>query len=231
MARRRLDQVDAMRPIKQAGVISTHSVLYFAPAAASVGSGAALLCLAARVAGVTGTGLELDAGQVAQARANIAANRLEGLDILHADLTCQAAEGRFDHSLANPPWHAQGATASPDPARDVAKRAPAGLFAAWAARLAAPLRPRGTLTFITSAASLSACLAAFTDAGLGSHAILPLWPKAGRTAKLVLLQGARGGRGPTRLLPGLVLHRPEGGYTEAAEAVLRHGMIIDMNPD
>ena len=45
MARRRLDQVDAMRPIKQAGVISTHSVLYFAPAAASVGSGAALLLL------------------------------------------------------------------------------------------------------------------------------------------------------------------------------------------
>jgi peptidoglycan/LPS O-acetylase OafA/YrhL len=45
MARRRLDQVDAMRPVKQAGVVSTHSVLYFASAAASVGSGAALLLL------------------------------------------------------------------------------------------------------------------------------------------------------------------------------------------
>jgi peptidoglycan/LPS O-acetylase OafA/YrhL len=45
MARRRLDQVDAMRPVKQAGVISTHSIIYFAPAAASVGSNAALLLL------------------------------------------------------------------------------------------------------------------------------------------------------------------------------------------
>ena len=45
MARHRLDHVDAMRPVKQAGVISTHSVLYFAPAAASTGSGAALLLL------------------------------------------------------------------------------------------------------------------------------------------------------------------------------------------
>ncbi len=45
MARRRLDHVDAMRPVKQAGVISTHSVLCFAPAAASLGSGAALLLL------------------------------------------------------------------------------------------------------------------------------------------------------------------------------------------
>jgi hypothetical protein len=34
-----------MRPVKQAGVISTHTVLYFAPAAASTGSGAALLLL------------------------------------------------------------------------------------------------------------------------------------------------------------------------------------------
>jgi peptidoglycan/LPS O-acetylase OafA/YrhL len=45
MARHRLDHVDAMRPVKQAGVISTHTVLYFAPAAASTGSGAALLLL------------------------------------------------------------------------------------------------------------------------------------------------------------------------------------------
>ena len=45
MPRRRLDQVDAMRPVKQAGVVGTHSVQYFAPVAASVGSGAALLLL------------------------------------------------------------------------------------------------------------------------------------------------------------------------------------------
>lgn len=43
--RRRLDHIDAMRPIKQAGVVSTHSIIYFAPATAAVGSGAALLLL------------------------------------------------------------------------------------------------------------------------------------------------------------------------------------------
>ena len=45
MARRWLAQVDAMRPIKQAGVVSTHTLLFFAPAAAAVSSGAALLLL------------------------------------------------------------------------------------------------------------------------------------------------------------------------------------------
>ena len=41
----RLDQVDATRPVKQAGVVSTHVLLFFAPASAAVASGAALLLL------------------------------------------------------------------------------------------------------------------------------------------------------------------------------------------
>jgi peptidoglycan/LPS O-acetylase OafA/YrhL len=43
--RRRLDQIDAMRPIKQAGVVSTHTIIAFAPVTASVFSNAALLLL------------------------------------------------------------------------------------------------------------------------------------------------------------------------------------------
>ena len=45
MPRARLDQVDAMRPVKQAGVVSTHALLFFAPASAAVASGAALTLL------------------------------------------------------------------------------------------------------------------------------------------------------------------------------------------
>jgi peptidoglycan/LPS O-acetylase OafA/YrhL len=45
MARPRLDQVDAMRPVKQAGVVSTHVLLFFAPASAAIASGAALTLL------------------------------------------------------------------------------------------------------------------------------------------------------------------------------------------
>jgi peptidoglycan/LPS O-acetylase OafA/YrhL len=43
MPRQRLDQVDAMRPMKQAGVISTHVLTYFAPAAASISTNAVML--------------------------------------------------------------------------------------------------------------------------------------------------------------------------------------------
>ncbi len=190
------------------------------------GSGAALLCLARRVTGISGVGVELEPEQAARARANFAMNGLAGLEVLEGDLAHCVPDGGFDHAMANPPWHEWRATASPDAARALARRARPGLFALWAACLARPLRHRGTLSFVTSAGSLSECLEAFTAAGCGSHVIVPLWPREGRAPKLVLLQGVRGGRGPTRLLPGLVLHAPEGGYTDAAEAVLRGGKAI-----
>jgi peptidoglycan/LPS O-acetylase OafA/YrhL len=45
MPGRRLDQVDATRPIKQAGVISTHVLLFFAPSTAAFTSGVLLTLL------------------------------------------------------------------------------------------------------------------------------------------------------------------------------------------
>jgi peptidoglycan/LPS O-acetylase OafA/YrhL len=45
MPGRRLDHVDATRPVKQVGVVSTHVLLFFAPASAAITAGAALTLL------------------------------------------------------------------------------------------------------------------------------------------------------------------------------------------
>ncbi len=189
------------------------------------GSGAALLCLAARVPGLRGVGMERDPAMAALARANATANGAD-LTILEGDIATLHPDGVFDHALANPPWHGQG-TASPEPLRESAKRGAPGLLALWAARLAAPLRHRGTLTLVTAAAALPAALAALQAANCGSPAVLPLWPRAGQPAVLVLLQGSKGGRGPCRLLPGLVLHAADG-FTQEADLVLRTGDALAM---
>ncbi len=186
------------------------------------GSGAALLCLAARVGGVAGVGIERDTALAALARANIASNGFAGLAVQEGDLAAlQPQGGPFDHAFANPPWHDPAGTPSADPRQEAARRAAPGLLARWALLLAAPLRPRGTLTFVLPAASLAEGLAALPAAGCGSPAVLPLWPRAGRPARLLLLRGVKGGRGPGTLLPGLVLHGPANGYTDAAQAILR----------
>jgi tRNA1(Val) A37 N6-methylase TrmN6 len=192
------------------------------------GSGAALLCLAERVPGLTGVGIERDPAVAALAAHNLMANGFGTLSILTGDLTELRPEGTFDHAFANPPWHEPSGTTSPDAGREAAKRASPGIFASWTRALAAPLRHHGTLTLVVAAAALPACLDALTGAGCGSPALMPLWPKSGRAAKLLLLRGVKGGRGLCRVLPGLVLHAPDGAYTAEATTILREGAALEL---
>jgi tRNA1(Val) A37 N6-methylase TrmN6 len=56
---------------------------------------------------------------------------------------------------------------------------------------------------------------------VGGIVILPLWPKAGRPAKRVLVQAVKGSRAALTLSPGLVLHEADGRFSAAADAILR----------
>ncbi|MBK8209487.1 MAG: hypothetical protein IPK78_05450 [Rhodospirillales bacterium] len=55
-----------------------------------------------------------------------------------------------------------------------------------------------------------------------------MWPHAGEPAKRVVIGGRKGSGAPLTLLPGVVLHQPDGGYTPAAETVLRGGEALDL---
>lgn len=193
---------------------------------AGSGAGAGLLCLAARVPGIIGVGIERNAALCNLAAENAAANQFDQLRFVASDVGEWSDTEPFDHAFANPPWHLAGATASPDTGRDAAKRAADGLLQLWVKRLAKALRPRGTLSLVLPPGRLPEALAAFGAAGCGAPCVLPLWPKQGREAKIVLLRGIRGGRAACRILPGLVLHTPDNRFTDAAEAILRHGEAL-----
>jgi tRNA1Val (adenine37-N6)-methyltransferase len=193
---------------------------------AGTGAGAGLLCLASRVPGLVGLGVERDGALAALAQSNVAANGFALLTIVAADLLALSAGPPADHAMANPPWHLADGTAADNAQRDAAKRGRPGLIAAWAQALGKRLRHRGTLTLIVPARALAESLAALGPAGFGSPAVMPLWPSEGREARLVLVRGVRGGRGGARMLPGLTLHDGPLSYTVAAQAVLRAGEAL-----
>ena len=83
----------------------------------------------------------------------------------------------------------------------------------------------GRATLVLPAARFADGLAALRGAGFGSPALLPLWPRPGVAARRVLLAARRGGRGPGRVLPGLVLHGQSAASPEA-EAILREGAAL-----
>jgi tRNA1(Val) A37 N6-methylase TrmN6 len=194
---------------------------------AGTGAGAGLLCLTARVAGITGLGIEIEPRMAAVATGNFITNGRSGLGVLTADIRDLAADpsrfgGSFDHAMANPPWHAASGTRSAVALRARAKVAEAGVIANWTRALGQALRYRGSLTLILPARALPEALAALPAAGCGSPRLFPLWPRAGVPARIIILQAIRGGRADFRAAPGLVLHEGAA-YTPAAEAVLRDG--------
>ncbi len=166
------------------------------------GAGAALLCLAARVPGIHGTGVDRNIGLLRLARANAAANGLPDLTFAAADLAASPIAGQFDHAFANPPYHAASGTPSPIPEREAAKRAMPDLLPIWVEALSRSLRHRGTLTFILPPALLEDALRAMRDGRVPAERVFPIWPKAGRPARLVLVQGRKHGRSPLAIASG-----------------------------
>ena len=84
------------------------------------------------------------------------------------------------------------------------------------------------MTLIHRAECLGELLGLF-EGRFGDVTIFPLFPKLGDPATRIILQARKGSRAGVRLLQGLVLHEPDGRYTEGAEAVLRDGAALPLD--
>jgi tRNA1(Val) A37 N6-methylase TrmN6 len=200
-----------------------------------VGSGAASLCLAARVPECRVVGLELQPDLALLAGENAALNGMaDRVTVLAGDLLRPPpglAPGGFDHVMANPPFLERGRVSPPpNPAKEAAAvEGEAGLVD-WVRFALKMARPKGSVTFVHRADRIDALLghlAGRSDADrAGGVVVFPLWPKAGRDAGRVLVRARKQSIAPARLSAGLVLHEADGSFTEAAEAVLREGRAL-----
>jgi tRNA1(Val) A37 N6-methylase TrmN6 len=192
---------------------------------AGTGAGAALLCLAARVPGVSGVGVEIVPELAALAEANFRANGFNLLSALRADATALPfGPDSFHHVLANPPWFNAASTASPDAARDLAHRAQPGTLASWTTELLRTLRTGGSISLVLPASAFAGAAALLRPA-CGGVTLMPLWPRTGTAAKMVILTARKGSKTPDSVHPGLVLHDGHG-ISPAAQAVLRGGATL-----
>lgn len=199
------------------------------------GVGAAALCLGARVAGLSLTGVERQADYAALARANALANG-QAFFVHEADLAALPADLRaqsFDHVIMNPPYYLPSrATRSDDPGRGDALFEDTPL-ATWVDVATRRLRPGGHLSAIQNAARLPDLMAALDDR-LGSVVIRPISPRDGRDATLVIVQARKGGRAPARLAAPLVLHQgadhpgDRDHYRPEVRAILREAARLDL---
>ncbi|CAN5349868.1 tRNA1(Val) (adenine(37)-N6)-methyltransferase [soil metagenome] len=190
------------------------------------GVGSVGLCLAKRMPDCTITGIELQPTLAQLAERNAARNGLGGRvrTIIH-DIALPLPRDLplFDQVATNPPYLAAAvADPSPDPSKALATVESSANLTRWLDVATGALEPAGTLTLIHRSDRLEEIVPTLTRLGWGELTVKRLPPAA-----RVLIRARRSEAPSVTESPPLVLHRPEGGYTDAAEAILRHAAPLD----
>ncbi|MEP1792984.1 methyltransferase domain-containing protein [Parasphingorhabdus sp.] len=193
------------------------------------GVGAAILCLGARVSGLSLTGIERE-----ESYAQLAARNGDGaLEVITgdiADLPLTLRQRQFDHVLANPPyWRRDASVAADDPTREAALGEQTPL-SVWIEVAAKRLAPKGYMHVIHRAERLPDLLAALPSY-MGSVEVLPIAARHGRAAERVILRARKEGRADFRLHGPLILHRGDvhldgDQYTQEVRDAFRTGASL-----
>lgn len=199
---------------------------------AGAGVGAAALCFAHRVPAARAVGLELQPELANLARENVALNDMaDRVSIVEGDILDpppDLAAGVWDHVVANPPYlPADRADPPPVAAKATANVEGAAGLSDWLRFVLRMARPKGTVTLIHRADRLDELLA-LLHGRAGGIVVFPLWPKAGRPAKRVIVRARPGVRTPMRVAAGLVLHEETGAYTTHVRAILCDGAELTL---
>ncbi len=198
------------------------------------GSGAASLCLAARVSGVTIDGLELMPQMrelaVLNTQANDQQNRIKIIDGNVAHPPAEIIARPYDHVMSNPPYLSAGSgNPPPDPVKAAAMvEGEAGLDR-WISLAGQVLKTKGTLTLVHRADRLEDILGCLKKQ-FGGVVVYPLWPDMERVqpAKRVLIRAIKGIKTPLSILPGLALHKSDGTYSPNAAAILSDAKALNI---
>jgi tRNA1(Val) A37 N6-methylase TrmN6 len=196
------------------------------------GVGTVAFCLAARAPKLSVVGIERDAGLVAcggealtlPQNASFGRRvRLVGAEIGGPqDLRSRTGiTESADWVLMNPPFRAEGSgSVSSDRRRRDAHMASEGLLQSWLAA-AEPLVQSGSmLGLIHRADALDEVILSLASR-FGGIEIRPVHPSKSAAASRILVTARRASRAPLAILPGLILHQPDGTWTPHADAILR----------
>jgi tRNA1(Val) A37 N6-methylase TrmN6 len=141
--------------------------------------------------------------------------------------TAQQSPGAYAYVLANPPYNDDRHQKSPDPRRSSAHMAQSNTPQTWIKMAANLLAHRGHLALILRPENLQDWVPQ-AQKSIGGVVILPLYPRADKSASRVLIGATKNSRAALKILPPLILHQADGSNTPAAEDILRGRASIDL---
>ena len=133
----------------------------------------------------------------------------------------------FDHVFANPPFHHSTDIPSRSRRKREAHYADDVALSDWVASALWAVKPKGRVSFIVRADRTDQVMGALSDAGAGEILLYPLWSNRNSPAIRMIITARAGVKGAMALLPGLVLHHPNGALTPEARRVMKgQGLLL-----
>jgi tRNA1Val (adenine37-N6)-methyltransferase len=181
------------------------------------GSGVVSLLLAKKYPGARFTADEFEPAAYDLLNINIERNGLKGR-IVPVDLDLKLlgrsfAPGSFDVIVANPPYTKFGTgRKSPAADRHAARQDEAAPLSAWLG-LQALLRNKGRCFMVFSAGRLTELVATLRELKLEPKRLRFVHPAARKPASLVLVEAVKSGGPGLDIMPPLIVHEEDGGYT------------------
>ena len=205
------------------------------------GTGAASLCLAARVQGVEITGIEIQSEYAEMARKSAVLTGVEKqINFITADLTSLPKSENFrefDHVMTNPPYILAGRGRVPSDVNKACATVESHVaLDQWISYCLKMTRSRGIFTIIHRADRLEHIIASITGI-LGKIVVFPVWPSQiggnenhSITANRIIVSGRKSVKSPGVLSSGITLHEcPEGRFTNAAISILKYANPLKIN--
>lgn len=182
------------------------------------GTGLISIALAKKFPGTTFFAFEIQEPLARLCRRNVHANGLdERIIMICRDirrLPASVAPRTFEAIIANPPYTRSG-TGRPSPAsgRRIARHDAAAPLDAWL-DLHVLLKNRGTFTLVFPVARLTELIGLMRDRNLEPKRLRLVHPYLTRPASVVLIEAVKAGRTGMEVLPPLIVHGPDGNYSE-----------------
>ncbi len=187
------------------------------------GTGAISLCLSHRFPQAAITGLEIQPRLAELSNMSASINNFNNLHYINCDIRHPQSAwfNAYDHVITNPPYAADDMP-SPNLSKLQAHNFQHFSLPEWLNLALKCLRPLGRIYTVNRAEAIDDILSVFHGKA-GAISIIPLYSKSGQQAKRVLVCARKGDKTPSRILPPLIVHQPNGEYTELAHNLLRKG--------
>ena len=182
------------------------------------GSGVIPLLIAARTDSVRIHGFELQTDLADMAQRSVRLNGLEERISIHNCDARQAAGqigyGQTDLVVTNPPYLQKGdGLVSPDEHSAIARGGSGCPIEEWMQACSKLMRNGGRICTVFPSAQLMRLCDAMRAAGLEPKRLRLVLARPDKEAKLILLEGRKQGRPGLRILPPLITHDGEGGFS------------------